>query len=57
MLNLDPDLDGFGCFALSFKGIQTPLPDLPAAPLPPRFCTHFSMQLFGPQFLPNGAPK
>ncbi len=59
MLNLDPDLDGSGCSALSFKGVQTPLEDLVAAlPLPPpRFCNIFFMQLVGPLFLPNGAPK
>ena len=70
MLNLDPNhnlnhqcsililiCNGSGCLALSFKGSRAQLLTLAAAPLPPRFCTHFSMQLFGPQFLPNGAPK
>ncbi len=47
MLNLDPDLDGSKCSGLSFKGISTPLPMLLAAPLPPRFCNHFSIQPFG----------
>ncbi len=57
MLNLDPDLDGSKCSGLSFKGISPPLPMLLAAPLPPRFCNHFSIQLFGSRFLPNSAPK
>ena len=54
MLNLDPNhnlnhqcsililiCNGSGCLALSFKGSRAQLVMLVAAPLPPRFCTHF----------------
>ncbi len=50
MLNLDPDLDGSGCSALSFKGIQTPLPMLPAALPPPDSALIFRCSFLGPDF-------